>query len=86
MGNSYDFNCDKQIKILEYFKKSNGVYFTETHLDDMNYYEIAAIARDLEKKGLTSNNNGILDITEQGKEYLTNTLNSNRDTTQISDH
>ena len=66
-----NFNI-KEIKVLEYLKNSNGVHFTQASTDDMNYFEISAIARDLQKKGFTSNNDGILNITEQGKEYLKN--------------
>ena len=62
----------KEIKVLEYLKNSNGVHFTKASTDDMNYFEVSAIARDLQKKGFASNNNGILNITEQGEEYLKN--------------
>jgi len=67
-----------EIKVLELLKKSNGIHFTDAFLEDLPYFAIAAIARDLEKKGFTSNTNGILDITEDGEEYLNKLLNSNR--------
>jgi predicted transcriptional regulator len=71
-------DAEIEIKVLELLKKSNGIHFTDANLEDLNYFAIAAIARDLEKKGFTSNTNGILDITENGKEYLIKLQNSNR--------
>ncbi len=71
-------DAEIEIKVLELLKKSNGIHFTEANLQDLPYFAIAAIARDLEKKGLTSNTNGILDITQEGKEYLIKLLNDNR--------
>ena len=75
---TYDeLNRHKEIKVVEFLRKSRGVHFIEAYLDDMNNWEIAAIARELEKRGFTSNSNGLLDITEPGIEYLNKLLKSN---------
>jgi len=73
----YPIDRDNEIKVLELLENSKGIYFKEIYLEYLPYYAILAIARDLEKRGFTTNNNGIIDITEQGKEYLIELLNSN---------
>jgi hypothetical protein len=73
----HPINAEIEIKVLELLKKSNGIHFTDAHLEDFPYFAISAFARDLEKGGYTSNTNGILDITEEGKEYLIKLLSSN---------
>lgn len=73
----YPINVENEIKVLELLKKSKGIHFTDANLKGLPYFATAAIAMDLEKRGFTSNNNGILDITEEGKEYLIKLLNSN---------
>jgi hypothetical protein len=71
-------DAEIEMKVLELLKKSNGIHFTDAFLEELPYFAIAAIARDLEKRGFTSNTNGILDITENGREYLIKLLNSSR--------
>ena len=79
---TYGFTNENEIKVLEFLKNSKGIHsrkiiIEEIDLENLPCYAILAIARDLEKRGFTSNSNGVLDITEQGKEYLIKLLNSN---------
>jgi hypothetical protein len=73
----YPIDSNNEIKVLELLKNSKGIYWKELYLDDLPFYAIVAIARDLEKRGFTTNIDGILDITEQGVGYLNQLLNSN---------
>jgi len=70
------WSVDDEIKILELLKNSNGIDSKTIQIDDIPYYAILAIVRDLEKRGFTTNVERTFDITEQGIEYL-NKLNSN---------
>jgi predicted methyltransferase len=71
----YPIDNVNEIEVLELLKNSKGIYWKELYLEDLPFYAILAIARDLEKRGFTTNNNGIIDITEQGKDYLIKLLN-----------
>ena len=71
------FTIHDEIKILELLKSSNGISFRIIHIDDLPHYALIAKIRDFQKRGLTTNADGILDITEQGTEYLNQLLSSN---------
>lgn len=66
-----------EVKILQLLKNSRSIHLKKIHLDDYPYYAIIAIARDLQKRGLVTNIDGMLDITNEGIEYLNNILFSN---------
>ena len=76
MAEVFIFTTEDEIKILTSLKSSGGISWKVIHIEGLPYYGVVAKVRDYQKQGFTTNTDGILGITEQGKEYLNQLLDS----------